>query len=170
MSLNEIAPGVLVGTRETEPAKKRKARPARTADDLRRSEIAQIKIGAKQLGLEDDAYRDMLFALARVRSAADLDWTGRKRVIEHLRDCGATVGKQRRHTDNAQAEKIKALWAALAQGGAVRDGSPAALSAWVKRQTRVSAPEWLSTAEARTVIEALKAWAARAGIEVTPRD
>lgn len=140
-------------------------RPARSADDLRRAEIAQIKIGAKQLGLEDDAYRDMLFALARVRSAADLDWTGRKRVIEHLKACGATVGKQRKPRDG-QAEKIKALWAALAQAGVVRDGSPAALSAWLKRQTRMSAPEWLSTAEASRVIESLKSWAARAGVEL----
>lgn len=142
------------------------SRPARNADQLRRAEIAQIKIGAKQLAMEDEAYRDMLFALGRVRSAADLDWTGRKRVIEHLRECGASVGKQRRRTDNAQAEKIKALWAALAQAGVVRDGSPAALSAWLKRQTRMSAPEWLSTAEASRVIESLKGWGARAGVEL----
>lgn len=148
--------------RAAPPAAKR---PARSGDQLRKAEIAQIKIGAKQLGLEDDAYRDMLFALARVRSAADLDWTGRKRVIEHLRSCGATVGKQRKPRDG-QAEKIKALWAALAQAGVVRDGSAAALSAWLKRQTRMSAPEWLSTAEASRVIESLKSWAARAGVEL----
>jgi phage gp16-like protein len=165
MSMTEIAPGVRVGTREAEPAKKRKARPARSADDLRRAEIAQIKIGAKQLALEDDAYRDMLFALARVRSAADLDWTGRKRVIEHLKSCGATVGKQRKRRD-AQAEKIKALWDALAQAGVVRDGSAAALSQWLKRQTRVSAAEWMSSAEASRAIEALKNWAVRAGVEI----
>lgn len=38
----------------------------------------------------DDAYRDLLWAIARVRSAADLDHTGRKTVLEHLgRLCAA---------------------------------------------------------------------------------
>ncbi|MEX3556412.1 MAG: phage protein GemA/Gp16 family protein [Burkholderia gladioli] len=35
------------------------------------------------------------------------------------------------------------------------------LSAYVKRQTRVDALQWLSSAQASCVIEALKCWLAR---------
>lgn len=57
-------------------------------DGYRNRELAMIHIAAKELGMDDDAYRDMLWAVARVRSAGDLDYAGRQRVIEHLRSCG----------------------------------------------------------------------------------
>lgn len=56
---------------------------------VRRAELAKIHIGAKQICDDDAAYRDMLQAVAGARSAADLDAAGRRRVIEHLRSCGA---------------------------------------------------------------------------------
>jgi len=57
----------------------------RNGASLRRAELAQIHIAAKQLGIDRDTYEAMLHAVARVRSAGDLDWSGRKRVLEHLR-------------------------------------------------------------------------------------
>ena len=56
--------------------------------DTRRRELATIHLGAKAIGMERDAYEDLLFTIARVRSAAQLDSAGRKRVIEHMRKCG----------------------------------------------------------------------------------
>ena len=50
----------------------------------RNGDLASIHIRKAELGLDDDAYRDLLWAIARVRSAADLDMTGRKTVLEHL--------------------------------------------------------------------------------------
>ncbi|MEX2524474.1 MAG: regulatory protein GemA [Gammaproteobacteria bacterium] len=38
--------------------------------------------------MDDETYRDMLFTIARVRSAADLDAQGRQDVLRHLRACG----------------------------------------------------------------------------------
>lgn len=58
------------------------------SNDQRRGDLAQIHIAKKALGLEDDAYRDMLFAIGRVRSAGDLDFAGRRAVLDHLRKCG----------------------------------------------------------------------------------
>jgi len=56
---------------------------ARMAD--RRADLARIHILAKKdLALPEDQYRDMLFTLARVRSAGDLDHAGRAAVIAHL--------------------------------------------------------------------------------------
>ena len=54
----------------------------------RNSDLARIHIAKKQLGLDDATYRDMLWSIGRVRSAADLDFAGRKRVLEHLRSRG----------------------------------------------------------------------------------
>lgn len=39
---------------------------------------------AADLHLDDDTYRDMLFSVARVRSAKDLDAGGRAAVLDHL--------------------------------------------------------------------------------------
>lgn len=58
------------------------------APDHRRRELAQIHIAKAQLGMADDAYRAMLWTIGRVRSAADLDYAGRQRVLEHLKKCG----------------------------------------------------------------------------------
>ena len=56
--------------------------------DTRRRELAAIHIAKKDLAMDDGTYRDMLFAVARVRSAGDLDQGGRTAVIEHLRKSG----------------------------------------------------------------------------------
>ncbi len=67
----------------------------KTAADVRKRELAQIHIARQQLGMDDDTYRDMLWSVARVRSAADLDWVGRKRVLDHLVGCGFKVKPKR---------------------------------------------------------------------------
>lgn len=63
-------------------------RPAAQSAQPRSSALAQIHIAKKQLGLDDGTYRDMLWGLARVRSAKDLDHAGRTAVLEHLKKCG----------------------------------------------------------------------------------
>jgi phage gp16-like protein len=51
---------------------------------VRQRELARIHCLAKELGLDDGTYRDVLWTCARVRSARDLDQHGRKVVIEHM--------------------------------------------------------------------------------------
>lgn len=58
-------------------------KPAGTA--ARNAELAEIHIAKKDANMADDSYRDMLWTLGRVRSAADLDYAGRHRVLDHLR-------------------------------------------------------------------------------------
>lgn len=67
-----------------------------TDPDRRRRDMARIHIAKKQLGLDDGTYRDMLWSVARVRSSADLDYTGLQRVLAHLTACGfkSTKGKR----------------------------------------------------------------------------
>lgn len=62
-----------------------------------------------------------------------------------------------------QSAKIRALWLALYQLGAVRDPAESALAAFAKRMTGVAALQWLDPAQANRVIEALKDWCAREG-------
>lgn len=54
----------------------------------RTGELAKIHIAKKQLGLDEDTYRDMLWTVARVRSSSELDHAGRKTVLDHLKARG----------------------------------------------------------------------------------
>lgn len=68
----------------TRPSSSNNARPAQP----RPSALAQIHIAKKELGLDDDTYRAMLFGVARVHSAKDLDHAGREKVLAHLKRSG----------------------------------------------------------------------------------
>lgn len=98
-------------------------------------ELAAIHIAADQLGMDtedknpDSEYRSMLWTIARVRSASDLDWTGRKRVLEHLKSRGAS-GKPNEWAfiDSAAADrqpllrKVCAVCRAIKVGKAYAEG------------------------------------------------
>jgi len=135
--------------------------PARYAEQKR--EIQLIKIAQKQLGMDDDTYRAMLWAVARVKSCTELDFAGRKKVLDHLQACGfkRTRPQPRALADDPQSKKIRALWLELHASGKVRNPSESALAAFVKRQTGRDALQWLNGREASAVIEDLKKWLAR---------
>lgn len=83
----------------------------------RLAELAKIHIAKKELGLDDDTYREMLFTIARVRTASALDEHGRRRVLEHLRSRGfdskkgkrAFPGRPHNCDSNPLLRKIEAL-------------------------------------------------------------
>lgn len=135
--------------------------PARYAEQKR--EIQLIKIAQKQLGMDDATYRAMLWSVARVKSSTELDFAGRKKVLDHLQACGfkRTRPLQRKLADDPQSKKMRALWLELHAAGKVRNPSETALAAFVKRQTGRDALQWLNGAEASRVIEELKKWLAR---------
>lgn len=56
--------------------------------DQRRRDLAAIHAAKRDLDMTDDAYRDILWSVARVRSSADLDQAGRSKVLDHFRACG----------------------------------------------------------------------------------
>lgn len=68
------------------------------APDTRRRELAQIHIAKAQLGMDEDTYRAMLWAVGRVKSSAELDYAGRKAVLDHLKARGfkARAPKEKR--------------------------------------------------------------------------
>jgi len=124
----------------------------KAAPDARRRELAAIHIGAQQIGMDDDGYRDMLWAVARVRSAKDLDDAGRRRVLDHLRACGARF-KRRGRTQPAEGKagligKVRAMLAAAGRVDAYGDGM-------AKRMFHVERFEWCSEDQLRRLVAAL---------------
>lgn len=135
--------------------------------DLKRREIQLIHIAKQQLGMDDESYRAMLWTKGRVKSSTELDWKGRKEVLDHLKACGfkVTASKTRPQAralaDDPQSKKIRELWLTLHANGKVRNPSETALAAFVKRQTKVEALQWLDAKQASQIIEELKKWLAR---------
>lgn len=58
------------------------------APDDRRRQLAQIHIAKKQLCMDDETYRAMLWTIGRVRSSGDLGDQGRRQVLDHLKGRG----------------------------------------------------------------------------------
>lgn len=141
-------------------------------EGARKADLAAIHIAKAELGWDDDQYRDILWAVCRVRSSAQLDHTGRKRFLAHLRACGwSGSSKAGRGPNRAPAaarkplsgpqRKMWSLWQQLYEAKLVNDRRMPALTAFAERQTGVSRLEWLNPAQEDLVIQSLKAWLKR---------
>lgn len=130
-----------------------------SAHDRRRRELAAIHIGASQLGMDtadknvESDYRRMLWSVARVRSAMDLDDAGRKRVLDHLRACGARFKRSGRPMPAADREamvrKIRALAGSMHLPDHYLDGMS-------KKMFGTDRFEWLRPEQLRKLIAALE--------------
>ena len=134
-----------------------------SSNALRKRELAQIHMAKAALQLDDETYRSMLFTVARVNSAADLDFGGRRRVIEHLKSRGWKPGRAKRskYAGDPLSGKIMALWLELRDQGVIEDASDHALAKFCRDVGGADRPEWLNNKQAHKVIEGLKAWLAR---------
>lgn len=135
----------------------------RSGPQLRNAELAQIHIARAQLGIDEETYRAILWTVARVRSAKDLDWTGRKALLEHFKAKGwkpkpPAKAKAEKPAPHGQDGLVRALWSDLHAAGKVRDPSDAALGSWLKRNRWPERPEWLDARQITQAIEALKKW------------
>jgi phage gp16-like protein len=138
-----------------------------TADKIREREIRLIHVAKRELQLDDDTYRAMLFSLCRVRSSSDLDWSGRKKVLDHMKARGFKVKSSpaNKNAKDAEYRKVRALWKALHAMGGVEHDSDEAVRAYVKRMARVEDFKFLNGWQTRTVIEGLKKWIRRLEVE-----
>lgn len=139
--------------------------------DLRRKkELAKIHVAKKALGLDDDTYRTVLIRVTGRESAGDLNQFQRTKLLEEMKALGFKDEKRpprragtRPADASPEAAKIRALWLALYQLGAVEDSREAAIAAYVKRMTGKDAMQFLSQRDVAKVINTLRAWCDRVG-------
>lgn len=126
----------------------------RTASTKRKSQLAQIHIAKKELGLDDDTYRALLWDVARVDSASKLDDAGRALVLKRFRLKGWKNSSQRGAPKSANAEKapliskIGALLADMKLPWSYANGI-------AKQMYKVQRVDWCDTAQLRAIITAL---------------
>lgn len=135
----------------------------------------QIQIARRQLGLDDETYRQLLERVTGKRSSKGMTAGERSRVLEVLKRQGfRPTGKRRPTEHRADLRYVFVLWRLLAELGAVEAGT-AALNAfigsdnfrmkWGEQPTDV---RFLSLERASDVIEALKAMCWRHGVDPRP--
>lgn len=137
------------------------------AAELARREIQLIHVARQKVGMDEDTYRALLHDRFGVASSTEMGWQQRKQLLDHFKTLGFTAVPSKKRPQSrplagdAQSTKIRELWLTLHGNGKVRNPSETALAAFVKRQTKVDALQWLTTKQASAVIEELKKWLAR---------
>ena len=137
-----------------------------SATDSRQALIRVVHVAKRELGLDEEAYRDVLQSATGKRSTSDMAEFELRRLLDHLKTCGFKVKSARKSArkhdvpmdQHEQSRKIRALWLQLADMGIIRDPSEAALCRWIKRETGVEALAWLDGDQASHSIEKLKKW------------
>lgn len=142
-------------------------RPTKKRPDRRRSELAQIHIARRDLGMDDATYRAMLISVVQTDSAKTLDEEGRRRVLDHLKSHGWRPTKPRRDSARprilrgrgSRGRMLRKIEAFLAEAN--RPWSYAL--AILKRQGGPDRLEWAVGGQLAGVIAALDRDAARHG-------
>lgn len=132
--------------------------------------IAAIHVAKKQAGLDDDAYRDLMQRETGKRSSAELDERGLRKmltVLDELKPAGAAQPSRYavRKDPRPIARKVVALWLMLWNLDEVQSRGDKAIDAFVRRTTGKAAIKFTTNGEAGKVVEALKAWCLRAGVD-----
>jgi len=122
------------------------------ATDRRRKELAKIHLAKKQLGLDDELYRDLLWSVARVRSAKDLDAAGRQRLLDHFRARG---WKPRRKGRTTPADDRAGLIAKLRAQAYEANVFQSYIDGMSKRMFGVERFEWCDPDQLRRLVAAM---------------
>lgn len=144
------------------------------ADFNRRAELGKIHIAKKQLGFDDDTYRDAMEKVTGKRSAAELTSKQRGDFLDYLQKAGfkKTLNKSKTRTKPAvskfvkthepQIKKILAQWKDIAAMGGLNNPDASVLAFLKKRNvTDVDNINWITPAAANKAVEILKKWIKR---------
>ncbi|SCW55895.1 Protein of unknown function [Sphingobium faniae] len=122
--------------------------------------IIAVRAACKRQGIDDDMRKDIQVKLVGKASMSDMSIGDLGRMLDHF-----NKGWKGPMGHRAHIGKIKALWWSLYWLGAIDEPGDRAISAFVERQTGVSALKFLDHRKAASVIEALKGWLSRCGVE-----
>jgi len=121
-------------------------------DGIDSNKKAVIHIAKNQLGMDNETYRDFLYAHAGVRSSTNLTPETFRAVVKAFERAGFKgLKKKSGMISVGQYDKITRLW-----GDVARNPSPHALRSFVEKRFGVSDPKFLTLHKAQAVIEALK--------------
>lgn len=142
-----------------QPKTKRAKAPANPAQQSRLDMMKAIRAACHRQGIDDDTRKAIQSEKIGKASMADMTPAEMGRLLDYLnRHWTGPMGHR------AHIGKIKALWWTLYWLGEISNPNELAISKFVERQTGKSALRFLDHRSAAVVIEALKAWAERAGV------
>jgi len=140
----------------------------------RAARLRAVHAGAREVGLSDDARRDLMARITGCRSAKDMTEAQLGAVLaeyDRLRGRPGKSGARKfRPAANPLARKVHAQWGELCRRGAVCAKSAAdrrqALRTWCGRQLQPGAtvlldPDLLADEDLTILVESLKKWLAR---------
>lgn len=135
-----------------------------------RSMIAKVHIARKDLALDDTTYRALLVRVTGQESCAKMNNGQLSKILDEFKRLGWKAKRprksgQRKMADDAQSRMVRGMWITLHQHGLVRDASEEALAAYVKRMTGIEDLAWLNEAQVSKVINGLRAWVQREGLD-----
>ncbi|QJT14979.1 regulatory protein GemA [Aeromonas sp. 2692-1] len=135
-----------------------------------------VQVGRRELGLDEEEYRALLEQVTGVRSAKGMSASKLDAVITAMKGLGFKVKGSDKVTGRRsppssakvqapEVRKLRAIWITMKQDGLLHDGSEDALGSFIRRMTAsanggvgISRAEWLTSAQAERVLEALKKW------------
>ena len=131
----------------------------------RKRELALIHIGKKELGWDEDTYRDALHSWTGKRSAGKLNQKQRGTVIDAMKALGFKPERTQEpepvvvhEDDDPELRKIKVLWRELHRAGKVNNPSLRSLNRFCIRMTRDEHVKFLDGPDRQKMIEVLKNW------------
>jgi phage gp16-like protein len=134
--------------------------------------IAAIHALKHKLRLSDDDYRALLMGLTGQASSKACTQDQRAAVRQHMQRLAERMGvaspskradQQPRYVQSARPleRKVWALWHAIGREGRLESPTPAALQAFVKRQTGMDHLRFCDDWQLHGLVESLKYWQGR---------
>lgn len=136
--------------------------------------IKLVHVGCRELGINADTRKEMQMQLTGKASLSDMTEAELKLVVDNLKQRGFKVkgGGKRKAAPRADLRLVHVLWAKLGEAGVLTDPSRAGLNAFIRKQF---GENWQSVPadvdmlrdwhQIDDVVQALKAWARRAGAD-----
>ncbi|KAA2314538.1 regulatory protein GemA [Puniceibacterium sp. HSS470] len=136
-----------------------------------------IHVGCKQLGLDEDTRRDLQLVATGKASMSDMTEFELAKVVKALKARGFKTTQcsrvKRPAAKRGDVRFAHVLWRLLSEHGAVHTAGPEGLNAFIRSRFEkkwgavpIDIDAMTDWAQIADVIDALKAWCAREGIEL----